>query len=147
MAAYPGSTPAAKPAGGGGANTWRASTPSHSACMPPSGSHTDMAMNVSPWYPPRQVSSRRLAGRPAERQYCRHILTATSTETEPESHRNTCSSPFGTMATSRSQSRTAESHRNTCSSPFGAIAASRSQSRTAGSWVSPPNITWLIRPS
>ena len=89
--------------------------------MPPSGSHTDMAMNVSPWYPPRQVSSRRLAGRPAERQYCRHILIATSTETEPESHRNTCSSPSG------------------------AIETSRSHSRTAGSCVRPPNITWLIR--
>ena len=35
-------------AGGAGANSWRATTPSHIACMPPSGSHTDMAMNVSP---------------------------------------------------------------------------------------------------
>ena len=46
VAAYPGST---GPAGGAGANSWRATTPSHIACMPPSGSHTDMAMNVSPW--------------------------------------------------------------------------------------------------
>ncbi len=89
--------------------------------MPPSGSQTDIAMNVSPWYPPRQVSSLVLAGRPRERQYCRHIFTATSTLTEPESHRKTCSSPSG------------------------ASSASRSARATAGSWVSPPNITWLIR--
>ena len=50
-------------------------------------------------------------------------MTATSTLTEPESQRNTCSSPSG------------------------ASAASRSARVTAGSCVSPPNITWLIRPS
>ena len=55
------STPASNPAGGSPANTCRGSTPSHIRCMPPSGSHTDIAMNVSPWYPPRQVSSRLLA--------------------------------------------------------------------------------------
>jgi hypothetical protein len=74
-------------------------------------------MNVSPWYPPRQVSSRRFPGRPRDRQYCRHIFTATSTLTDPESHRNTCSSPSGDSS------------------------ASRAHSRTAGSCVSPPNIT------
>ena len=63
--AYASSTPAANPAGGSPANTCRGSTPSHIRCMPPSGSHTDIAMNVSPWYPPRQVSSRFLAGQPA----------------------------------------------------------------------------------
>ena len=57
--------PGANPAGGGPANTCAGSTPSHIRCMPPSGSHTDMARNVSPWYPPRQVSSRVFAGRPA----------------------------------------------------------------------------------
>ncbi len=91
--------------------------------MPPTGSHTDIGVNVSPWYPPRHVSSRCFSGRPCERQYCRHILTATSTDTEPESHRNTCRNGSGVISTS--------------------LAASR----MAGSWVSPPNITWLIRPS
>ena len=121
--AYASSTPAPNPAGGSPANTCLGSTPSHIRCMPPSGSHTDMAMNVSPWYPPRQVSSLVFAPAPRERQYCRHIFTATSTETEPESQRNACSSPSGASVTSRSARA------------------------TAGSCVSPPNITWLIRPS
>ena len=60
---------------------------------------------------------------PRDRWYCRHILIATSTETEPESARNTCSSPAGVISTS-----------------------SRASS-TAGPWVRPPNITWLIAPS
>src|SRR5213078_3984024 len=84
-------------------------------------SHTLIGWNVSPWYPPRQVSSRRLAGRPRDRWYWRHILIATSTLTEPESHRNTWSRPVS--------------------------ATRRVHSRTAGSWVRPPNITWLIRPT
>ncbi len=58
-----------------------------------------------------------------ERQYCRHIFAATSTDTEPESARKTCSRPGGVISTS--------------------LAASR----TAGSWVSPPNITCDMRPS
>ena len=91
--------------------------------MPPSGSQTDIGWKVSPWYPPRQVNSRRFAGRPSERWYCRHILIATSTDTEPESLKNTCRSGGGVSSTSRAASQ------------------------TAGSWVNPPNITWLIRPS
>lgn len=91
--------------------------------MPPSGSQTDIGWKVSPWYPPRQVSSRRLAGWPVDCQYWRHIFIATSTATEPESARKTCCSGSGVISTS--------------------VAASR----TAGSWVSPPNMTWLIRPS
>jgi hypothetical protein len=63
------------------------STPVHSECMPPSGSHTLIGWKVSPWYPPRHVSQRCFSGRPSDRQYCRHILMATSTETEPESAR------------------------------------------------------------
>src|SRR5439155_14656145 len=94
--------------------------PAQIRCIPPSGSQTLIGWNVSPWYPPRQVSSRRLAGRPRDRQYCRHILIATSTLTDPESHRNTWSSPLRSTR--------------------------RAQSRTAGSWVRPPNITWLMRP-
>ena len=54
------------------------------------------------------------------RQYCNAILTATSTDTEPESLKNTESSPAGVMSTS-----------------------SRA-SLAAGSWVSPPNITWFM---
>lgn len=36
-------------AGGASAKTWRWSTPCHSSCIPPSGSHTDMGCQVSPW--------------------------------------------------------------------------------------------------
>ena len=36
-------------AGGAGAKTCRGSTPDHSACIPPSGSHTDIGVKVSPW--------------------------------------------------------------------------------------------------
>ena len=36
-------------AGGASANTWRGSTPGHSSCIPPSGSHTDIGCQVSPW--------------------------------------------------------------------------------------------------
>ena len=47
-------------------------------------------------------------------------MIATSTDTEPESAKNTCSSPAGVISTSvRARS-------------------------TAGACVSPPNITWLI---
>ena len=63
------------------------------------------------------------SGRPAGALVLQAILTATSTPTEPESQRKTCSSPAGVISTS-------------------VVASS-----TAGSWVSPPNITWLIRPS
>ena len=91
--------------------------------MPPSGSQTLIAPNVSPWYPPRHVSNRCLPGRPLLRQYCRHILIATSTDTEPESARNTCSSPAGVISTS-----------------------SRARSTAAG-WVRPPSITWLMAAS
>src|ERR1700736_5992897 len=54
------------------------------------------------------------------RQYCSAIFTATSTDTEPESLKNTVSSPAGVMSTSNCDSR------------------------AAGSCVSPPNITWFI---
>ena len=61
---------------------------------------------------------------------CHAIFMATSTETEPESAKNTFSSaPFSPAA-----------------GP-GARSTSWRPSRTAGSWVRPPNITWLIRPS
>ena len=65
--------------------------------MPPTGSQTLIAANVSPWYPPRSASSRVLPDRPRERQYWRHILIATSTATEPESAKKTCSSPAGVI--------------------------------------------------
>src|SRR6476661_6324161 len=61
---------------------------------------------------------------------CQAIFMATSTETEPESARNTLSS-------TRSGSRSLR----------GARATSRSPSDTAGWWVRPPNITWLIESS
>jgi hypothetical protein len=51
------------------------------------------------------------------RQYCNAILTATSTDTEPESLKNTVSSPSGVICTSNWASR------------------------AAGSCVSPPNMT------
>ena len=54
------------------------------------------------------------------RQYCNAILTATSTDTEPESLKNTVSSPSGVICTSSWASR------------------------AAGSCVSPPNMTWFI---
>ena len=56
---------------------------------------------------------------------CSAILIATSTATEPESARKTCSR---------------RSRRG-----GGASSASRRPSSIAGSWVSPPNITWHIR--
>ena len=37
------------PAGGRSANTCSASVPANSECIPPTGSHTAMAPNVSPW--------------------------------------------------------------------------------------------------
>ena len=61
---------------------------------------------------------------PRARWYCRHILIATSTDTEPESAKNTCSSPAGRD-----------------------LAPAAGPASTAGAWVSPPNITWLIAPS
>ena len=79
-----------------------------------------IGVKVSPWYPPRQVISRRLSGSPRLRQYCSAILTATSTDTEPESLKNTVSRPAGVISTS------------SCAS------------RAAGSWVSPPNMTWFM---
>ena len=53
------------------------------------------------------------------RQYCSAIFTATSMATEPESEKNTVSSPAGVMSTS------------SCAS------------LAAGSCVRPPNMTWL----
>ena len=50
-------------------------------------------------------------------------MIATSTDTDPESAKNTCSSPGGVISTS--------------------VRASS----TAGAWVRPPNITWLMAPS
>ena len=64
-----------------------------------------------------------MPGRPRLRQYCSAIFTATSTDTDPESLKNTVSKPAGVISTS------------SCAS------------RAAGSWVSPPNMTWFIAPS
>ena len=56
--------------------------------MPPTGSVTDIGEKVSPWYPPRIVKKRvRLV--PAPTWNCRAIFIATSTDTEPESAKNT----------------------------------------------------------
>jgi hypothetical protein len=73
--------------------------------------------------PPRTVSSRDFAGCLLACQYCSAIFAATSTATEPESQKKTCSSPAGVISTSRRASR------------------------TAGSWVRPPNMTCAIRAS
>ena len=54
------------------------------------------------------------------RQYCSAIFAATSTDTEPESEKNTVSRPAGVMST------------RSCAS------------RAAGSWVRPPNMTWFM---
>ncbi len=67
------------------------------------------------------MSSSRRSGWPRPCQYCSAIFTATSTDTEPESAKNTRVSEVGVISTS-------------CRA-----------SRTAGSWVSPPNITCAIR--
>ncbi len=59
--------------------------------MPPSGSQTLMGgegVTVVSAAPGHQTILRRLS---ELRQYCRHIFTATSTATEPESERNTLS--------------------------------------------------------
>lgn len=64
-----------------------------------------------------------MAGRWRLRQYCSAIFTATSTDTDPESLKNTVSSPAGVMLTSSWASR------------------------AAGSWVSPPNMTWFMAAS
>ena len=69
------------------------------------------------------MSSRVRSGRPVPRAYWSAILIATSTDTDPESARNTCSSPGGLISTSSSASS------------------------TAGAWVSPPNITWAMASS
>ncbi len=90
-------------------------------CMPPSGSQTLIGVKVSPWYPPRHVISLCRPGRPRLRWYCSAIFAATSTDTEPESEKNTVSRPAGVISTS------------SCAS------------RAAGSCVRPPNITWFIR--
>jgi hypothetical protein len=90
--------------------------------MPPTGSVTDMGENVSPWYPPRTVKNR-FRGEPAATWNCSAIFIATSTDTDPESARKTCSSPSGV------------------------ISISLRANAIAGSWVRPPNITWLIRDS
>ena len=50
-----------------------------------------------------QREQARLLGRPRACQYWSAILIATSTATEPESQKNTCSSPPGVSATSRSR--------------------------------------------
>ena len=71
----------------------------------------------------RARSTAAALGQPAARWYCSAILIATSTDTEPESAKNTCSMPAG------------------------AISTSRSASRIAGSCVRPPNITCAIRSS
>ena len=76
-------------------------------CIPVTGSQTDIAARVSPWYPEATVSRRVRPGRPVPRAYCSAILMATSTETEPESARKTASSPGGAISTSSSASSTA----------------------------------------
>ena len=105
------------PAGGRGPNTCSVSAPVNIECIPFTGSQTLIGVKVSPWYPPRVVSSRVLPRRPRASWYCNASLTATSTDTEPESQKNTCCSGSAVISTSRSASR------------------------IAGSWVSPPNIT------
>ena len=60
---------------------------------------------------------------PGERFFIRSVRRYQDRATDPESQKNTRSSREGEMATSFSARR------------------------TAGSWVSPPNITWAIRPS
>ena len=59
-----------------------------------------------------------LPGLPTEYQYCRAILRATSTATEPESLKKTRSREAGVRE------------------------VSSWASFTAGGWVRPPNITW-----
>ena len=54
-------------------------------CMPVTGSHTDMAFHVSPWYPDRMVMKLHFFDSPREYQYCTAIFRATSTDTDPES--------------------------------------------------------------
>lgn len=108
---------------GAGAKSCSGSTEEKRWCMPVTGSHTDIAPSVSPWYPERTVSRRRRDGRPRPCQYWIAILIATSTETEPESLKKTCDSPSGASSTSSSASS------------------------TAGAWVSPPNMTCDMRPS
>ncbi|BDB42931.1 hypothetical protein IWGMT90018_33770 [Mycobacterium kiyosense] len=61
-----------------------------------------------------------MAGRSRLRQYCSAILTATSTDTDPESLKKTVSRPGGVISTS------------SCAN------------RAAGSWVRPPNMTWFM---
>ena len=105
---------------GRGAKKLTGRPPANIECIPPTGSHTLIACQVSPWYPPRDVANLFFSGRPRLCQYCRAIFMATSTETDPESQKNTFCN-FG-----------------------GVISIKRLASVTAGSWVSPPNITWLI---
>ena len=107
------------PAGGCGPNTCSFNAPVNSECIPFTGSHTLIGANVSPWYPPRTVSIRVRPLLPRATWYWSASLIATSTETEPESQKNTCRNGSGVISTSRSASL------------------------MAGSWVSPPNITWL----
>ena len=47
--AHAGSSGASKPSGGRSAKTCSASAPVNRRCIPPSGSHTAIAPNVSPW--------------------------------------------------------------------------------------------------
>ena len=78
--------------------------PVNSECIPFTGSHTLIGANVSPWYPPRTVSIRVRPCWPGATWYCSASLIATSTETEPESQKNTCRSGSGVISTSRSAS-------------------------------------------
>ena len=112
-------TGAPKPPGGRGRRTAAGHGAGEQRVHPVTGSQTDIA--------PERVAvvaaahgAAACAGRPRARWYCRQSLIATSTDTEPESAKNTCSSP---AARARSGARPA---------------------RTAGSWVSPPNITCAI---
>ncbi len=49
VSAYAGSGSSSNPPGGASAKTCSGSTPDHSSCIPPSGSHTDIGCQVSPW--------------------------------------------------------------------------------------------------
>ena len=105
---------------GFGAKKFIGSLPENIECIPPTGSQTDIAFQVSPWYPPRAVANFVLFFTPFECQYWSAIFIATSTETDPESEKNI----FCILR--------------------GEISIKRFAKSTAPSCVSPPNITWLI---
>ena len=97
--------------------------PTGGACRPPGRRRTSGGRCRRGSRPARWPAGA-AAGPPAARWYCRHILTATST-----------------------LHRAGVGRGRRAPAPSGVISTRVRASRTAGSWVSPPNITWLIRPS